>query len=123
MSEELNIDLGFGGEENIRRDNTKLYTFIGSSALLGPHDVYDHVWIEEQDDEGEMQSVAYVFRDSEHFNTLLNHIRKHQFEQHLYLNKPYPVDVIAFEATHGIKDGDLFLPEGWEEPLDARGSE
>jgi hypothetical protein len=118
---ELIIDLGYGGEESIRRDNTKLYTFIGASALLGPHDVYSHVWIEEKDDEEELISVAYVFKDHEEFDTIAAHIKKYNFEQHLFLPQPYPVDVIAFETTHKITDGPLTIPEDWEQPLDSRG--
>lgn len=121
---ELWLNLGYGEDEHIHRGNTRLYNFIGESALLGPHDVYDHIFITEEDEDGEMTSAAYIFKDNEHYEHVAAHIRLYNFEQHLNVARPVPLDVTAFEVTHGITDSeDLVFPEDWNDPIDARGTD
>lgn len=101
-SEKLNLDL--------TPENTSLFNFLGESAI-GPHCVFNHIFIQKEDDEGEVEFYAYVFADHDDYDDIVRHIRKHRFPQHLNLPEVAEMDQIAFEATHG--EITPTFPEEW----------
>lgn len=113
MSEHLNDEIyseTLG--ETLTRHNTALFTFIGESAI-GPHRVYDHVFISGENEEGEAEFYAYIFNDHKDYETLFEHIKLYRWPQHLNLTEVSEMDQRAFDMTHGISDEDTVFPSDW----------
>jgi hypothetical protein len=99
------------GMEHVTRFNTELWRYIGQSATLGDHSVFNHVRITSTDEEtGEEEGMAIVFADNENFDNLSRFMLRWNYPQHFNLCRVTPFVQYAFDATHGIDENETTFP-------------
>lgn len=105
------------GMEHITRFNTELFRYLGSSAVLGPHETFNHIRITDVDEEtGELESCVVIFADHEDYDEVSRFMLRWNYPQHFNLPRVSEFVQYAFDATHGVQEGEVSFPEFWANP-------
>lgn len=110
-NDELRIELVDGGEIIARRDNTRLYTFIGNAATR------NHVFIATGvSEENENLAIGtYIFGHNEAYAPVVEWIIEHEFPMLLNESEVQDCDEDAFQKSLDTLDGafdDFEIPDG-----------
>lgn len=107
--EEPRLKLTMNGEEiYATRDNTTLFQFFGHLAM------YDHVFVQLNDDSEEVARGAYLFNNQAIFDDLVDFIVTNEYPQHVCMREVAQCDVDAWNQTMfaDLINTDSF-PEEW----------
>lgn len=92
-----------GGEFDAYRDNTRLYTHLGSLAI------YDHVFCTRENEQG-----FYIFNFVDGYSTIKKFMLKNDYPAYLNQTEVAQCDVDAYERSIQRFLGDIdYLPENW----------
>lgn len=102
----LILSMTDGREQRMDRTNSALFTHLGNLAM------YDHVFVQTSDPEGERTLGVYIFRHSPVFGQLATYMVQNQFPQHLNRIDVAECDLDAFEAALA-QEVPSELPDDW----------